>query len=384
MYEYQEYNSYFAQIAGGMEELGEVELNELGAKRVETAYRGVYFEADKATLYKINYCSRLITRILAPLLRFNCHSDKYLYKTAFSSVKWEDIIPVDGTFAITANVSNSNITHSQYAALKLKDAIADYFRDKFDKRPSVDLKNPDMWLNLHISNNKAVISLDASGGALHKRGYRKEAGEAPMQETLAAAMVKLSEWNGERRFYDPMCGSGTIVAEAFMKYCRIPAGYLREKFGFMNFPDFDESVWLKVKSDADSKIRELPIGVIGGSDIDKKAAAAARKNLKVFPGSENIYWRVCSFDEIEDGLEDTTIVTNPPYGIRLGTTEEVSYLYKAMGNFLKRHCKGATAYIYIGDRELIGRMGLKASRRIPLVNGNLDGRLCKYEMYAKF
>ena len=384
MFEYQKYRNYFAQIAGGMEKLGEEELKELGASRVEAAYRGVYFEADKETLYRINYCSRLLTRILAPLIRFSCHSDKYLYKTAYKNVPWEEIIPVDGTFAITANVSNSNITHSKYASLKLKDAIADYFRDKYDRRPSIDLKEPDVWLNLHISNNKAVISLDSSGGALHKRGYRKDSMEAPMQETLAAAIVKLSEWTGERPFYDFMCGSGTIIAEAFMLYCRIPAGFLRKSFGFMKFPDFDRSIWEKIKKDSDNKIRTIPQGLISGSDIDSKSASAARKNLKVLPGSENIRWKVCSFDEIEEGLPNTTIVTNPPYGIRLSTKEEVSFLYKSMGNFLKKKCQNSTAYVYFGDRKLIGRIGLKASRRIPLVNGSLDGRLCKYEMYAKY
>jgi len=382
MYEYQDHGRYFAQIAGGMEELGAAEFTELGAQNVEKAYRGIYFFADKETLYRLNYCSRLASRILAPLKTFDCHSDRYLYNTAVK-MEWDEIISVDGTFAIAANVSNSVITHSQYAGQKLKDGIVDYFREKYGKRPNVDTENPDVWLNLHIGNNKALISLDASGGPLHKRGYRKEGVEAPMQETLAAAFIRISQWDGEKPFYDPMCGSGTIIAEAFMHYCRIPAGYMRKKFGVEIFPDFDRALFEKVKNEQNAKRRELPEGLICGGDIDPKAASAARRNLRELPGANAIKWKVGDFENIES-LKDHIIITNPPYGIRLGTSDEAAELYTKFGNFLKRRCAGSKAFVYIGNTELIGRMGLKASRRIPLVNGSIEGRLCVYEMYQNY
>ena len=246
MYEYQS-KGFFAQVPGMMEELCEQELIELGATNTKAAYRGVYFDADKTTLYKINYTSRLLSRVLAPLKSFHCHNTNVLYKSA-SQIEWEDFLSIEKTFSISASVAKSNINNSLFASQRLKDAIADYFRNKYDKRPSVNTVNPDVRFNLHIEKDEAVISLDASGESLHKRGYRLLAGEAPMQETLAAAIIRISEWDGENTLWDPMCGSGTILCEALMHYCRIPAQKLRKNFGFFNLPDFDAEVWNKLKS----------------------------------------------------------------------------------------------------------------------------------------
>ena len=199
-------------------------------------------------MYRVNYMTRLATRVLAPLLTFDCHSDKYLYKTAYS-IPWSELLSVKSTFAIDANVTASRIKHSQYAAQKLKDAIVDQFREESGVRPNVETRDPDIWLNLFIRNNKATISFDTSGGSLHRRGYRVASVEAPMQETVAAAIIRYTGWDGARQLYDPMCGSGTLLAEAAMHYCRIPAGYLRKKFGFMRLPDFNNSLWKKIKQD---------------------------------------------------------------------------------------------------------------------------------------
>ncbi|MBN1541704.1 class I SAM-dependent RNA methyltransferase, partial [candidate division KSB1 bacterium] len=192
-FEYRKNNRFFAQIAGGMEEMGAEELQELGATETATAYRGLYFSADRAGLYRINYLTRLCTRILAPLAAFSCHSSKYLYRRA-REIDWTEFLTADQTFAVFATTVNSSIRHSLYAALTLKDAVVDSFRQAVGSRPNVDTLNPHVWFNLHIENNRAVISLDTSGGSLHRRGYRKSTGEAPMQETLAAAIVRLSEW----------------------------------------------------------------------------------------------------------------------------------------------------------------------------------------------
>ncbi|HEX7070929.1 MAG TPA: THUMP domain-containing protein [Rhodothermales bacterium] len=195
MYKYQEYGRYFAQIAGGTEELGVAELTELGAREATTAYRGVHFEADRETLYRINYASRLVTRILAPLTSFGCHDPDYLYRT-LREVDWGDFLDPDRTFAVYANVSNSRIRHSKYAALRVKDAIVDHFREATGRRPNVDVHEPDVWFNLYVENNHATLSLGTSAGSMHRRGYRTGAGSAPMQETVAAAIIRLTEWEG--------------------------------------------------------------------------------------------------------------------------------------------------------------------------------------------
>ena len=256
MFEYQKNSVFFAQVTGKMEEMGEQELLELGSKNTRKVYRGIYFEAGHPELYRINYNSRLLSRVLAPLTTFYCDNPNVLLKAA-ADIKWEEIFTLDKTFAITASVAMSKIDNSLYAAMRLKDGIADYFTAKFGKRPNVDTTNPDVRINLHIEKNDAVISLDTSGESLHKRGYRLLAGEAPMQETLAAAIIKISKWDGEKPLLDCMCGSGTILAEALMHYCRIPAQYLRKKFGFVNLPDFDLKIWNEIQKEADDKIRPL-------------------------------------------------------------------------------------------------------------------------------
>jgi len=379
MFSYQKSGRYFAQIAEGLEELGSKELRKLGASEIKAGHRGFYFSADRASLYRLNYCSRFLSRILAPLIRFDCHSDKYLYKTA-CSVDWTSLMDLQDSFAVKANVAHSRITHSQFAALRLKDAIVDVFRKKTGQRPSVETQTPDILYNLHIQNNKATIYLDTSGSSLHRRGYRLQSIAAPMQETVAAAIVKLSGWDGQKPLVDPMCGSGTLLCEAMLHYCRIPAGYLRKKFGFELLPDYDAKTWLSVKSEADSVIRDLPAGLIRGSDTSREAVAAARTNSGVFPQGANITYSVKNFRDI-DSLENSTIICNPPYGLRLDTDANIREFMKQLGDFLKQRCKGSDAYLYFGNRELIKSIGLKPTWKKLLTSGGLDGRLVKYSLY---
>jgi putative N6-adenine-specific DNA methylase len=325
MYQYQQTRRYFAQVAGGLEEAGKAELEALGAQQASVAYRGVYFDAGPAVIYGVNYRTRLLTRVLAPLVSFDCHSDKYLYKTA-REIKWTDFLSNESTFAVFANVSNSRIRHSKYAAQRLKDAIVDDFRDRTGRRPDVDTRDPDLWLNLHIENNHATISLDTSGGSLHRRGYRKASLEAPMQETVAAAVLHFSDWEGASPLYDPMCGSGTLLCEALMRYTCLPGGFLRQKFGFERLPDYDESVWRKTKKEIDSQIRELPGMLIGGSDIDERAVETAHSNLARLPGGNTVNLTTLDFRRLA-GLEGATIVCNPPYGVRMGKESELALLF---------------------------------------------------------
>lgn len=379
MYEYLKNNTFFAQAPGMMEEICEQELIELGAKNTKVAYRGIYFEADKSTLYKINYTSRLITRVLAPLKSFHCRSAKDIMEIA-SKIEWDKFFSVDQTFAITSSVNKSTINNSLYASQVLKDGIADYFRDKLGKRPNVDTVNPNVRFNLFIEKDKAILNLDTSGESLHKRGYRLLAGEAPMQETLAAAIIRLSGWNGEKPLLDCMCGSGTIVCEALMHYCRIPAQFLRKNFGFFYLPDFEKELWEKIKSETDKLIRPLPKGIISGSDKSDIAIRVAKVNLSRIPNSENVKLSIHPFEHINK-FENGVLIINPPYGIRLGKRDEVENLYKDLGDFIKTKCKGTTAFIYTGEPTLRKYIGLKTSKRIPLVNGKLEGVLLQIDSY---
>lgn len=379
MFSYQKNNRFFAQIADGFEEIATEELTGLGATEIKPVYHGLYFTATLEDLYRINYYSRFCTHILAPLLRFDCHSTKYLHKTAIK-IPWEELLSVEQSFAISATVGNSKIRHSQYAALCLKDAIVDHFRNASGERPSIDRRNPYLWLDLNIANNKATISIDTSGGSLHRRGYRLEAGEAPMQETLAAAIIHLSGWDGSRPLLDPMCGSGTLLCEALLAYGKIPAGFLRPRFGFEALPDFQAKTWHEVKRQARAQIVPLGKGVISGSDIAAPAAKDARANLLALPGGKNVAIAVTAFEKIP-AVHNSIIVCNPPYGIRLNRQGEAEKLIEEFGNFLKHRCTGSSAFIYLGRRELLKVVGLRPAWKKPLKLGGLDGVLARYDLY---
>jgi len=379
VYQYQKDSRYFAQIADSLKEAGVAELSELGAEDVRPDFSGIHFEADKATLYRINYLTRLVSRCLAPLKSFACDDTDTLYHRA-KQMAWEDFFAEGMTFAVAGNVSNSSISHSKYAALRLKDAVADYFKEKTGQRPDVSVRYPDIQLNLHIRNNRALISVDTSGGALHRRGYREETVAAPMQETVAAAIIRFSKWDGSVPLYDPMCGSGTLLSEALMQYSNIPAGVFRPRFGFELLPDFDGAVWQQVKKVAAEHMRELPEGLIAGSDVSAEAVRAARINLMGLHYGNNVSVAKADFRKLP-ALEGRVIVTNPPYGIRMGRDDNLDVFYKDFGDFLKQKCRDSTAYVYFGERKYIKKLGLKTSWKLPIKTGRLDGRLVKYELY---
>lgn len=377
-YIYQNYNTYYAQTAEGLEKYAAEEVLTLGATKATPDFKGINFEANKETLYKIVYSSRLISRVLAPLKKFKAHSEKYLYSEV-KKVEWDKIFPLNKTFAVNANLANSKINHSQYASLCVKDAIVDSFREKYDQRPDVDTTNPDILIHLFIHSNYATLSIDVSGAAMHKRGYRKESVTAPMQETIAAAIVYLSGWNGERKLYDFMCGSGTIITEALMHYCNIPSGYLRKHFGFFALPDFDKTIWEKVKQDAKNNIRPLPENIIFASDISAQAVKAAKANLKMLPSSDKINFSTKNFKDIAE-ISNSTVLLNPPYGLRL-QEDDTKLFYKELGDFMKHNCKGTDFYIFFGDRAYLKNIGLKTSFKVPIAHAALDSRLAKFEVY---
>jgi putative N6-adenine-specific DNA methylase len=379
LYNYQKTSRYFAQAADDIKDIVEEELISFGAQKTSQAYCGIHFTANTKVLYTINFQSRLINRVLAPLISFNCSSDDQLYKGALQ-VSWEDFLDPSKTFAVFASVTNSYIQHSKFASLRLKDAIVDYLRVRTGSRPSIDTREPDIWLNLHIENNEATISLDTSGGSLHRRGYRKQGIRAPMVETLAAAIINYSGWDGKSSLYDPFCGSGTLLCEAYMFASKIPASIFRKNFGFERLPDFNLSLWKKIKEDTLEKINPVKKGTIAGSDISVDAVEASITNCKVIDKENVIEIENHNVFDI-DKIDGATIVCNPPYGIRMGKTDDLSDFYKRFGDFLKQRCKNSKAFIYFGDRKYIKNIGLKPSWKRLLSNGGLDGRLVKYELY---
>ncbi len=379
-YIYQREPRFFAQFPDEVKRLGEEELVSLGASNTKIVRLGVSFETDLETVYAITYKTRLASRIIAPIVRFRCPTANDLYMKA-KKVRWTDFMSEYDTFAVYANVTkNDEIRHSQFASYKLKDAICDRFRDETGGiRPDVNPENPDVWFSLHIFEELASVSLDLSCGSLHRRGYRKESVEAPMQETVAAAIIRMTGWNGEKKLYDPMCGSGTLLSEAVMKYCNIPSAFLKRQFGFEYLPDFDKKKWLEMKTGFNDEIRPLPIGLVSGADIARKAVHAAKTNLEILPGGNRVDLNILDFRKT-GSIENSVIVCNPPYGIRLGEEKEMPAFYRNFGEILKERCRGCEAYIYFGEPKYIKDFGIKPEWTAPLKNGGLDGRLARFRL----
>ncbi|MFO8112296.1 MAG: THUMP domain-containing protein [Desulfosalsimonadaceae bacterium] len=378
-YLYQKKYRFFAQVSDSLKDAAIQELKHLGAADISPSFRGIYFTTAKEGLYRITYTSRLISRVLAPLVVFDCFNTDALYKHA-RQFQWDDFFDEDHTFAVFSNIVDSRIIHSKFAALRMKDGIVDYFLEHKGKRPNVSPIDPDIGINLHIHKNIATVSMDVSGGALHRRGYREESVSAPMQETAAAGIIRMTGWNGKVPLVDPMCGSGTLLCEALMHYCRIPAGIFRKTFGFEHLPDFSPETWKRVRESADGNIREMPQGLISGSDMAGAAVNAARTNLMGLHYGNRVEIIQSDFKDLP-GLKNRVIVINPPYGIRMGRDMDMPAFYRDLGDFLKQKCTGSTAYIYFGDPGYIGKVGLKAAWKKPLMSGGLDGRLVKFELF---
>lgn len=373
--EYQKSDRYFVQVAGSLEKHARDELTELGVQVLKEVPRGLYISCSRESLYRILYCSRLAQRVLAPLASFSCHSEKYLYIMAGKLVDWTSLFSVQQSFGIESNVSASKINHSLYAGQRLKDAICDQFRNKLGSRPDFQSSGADINFNLHIRENHAVVSLDISG-SMHKRGYRSSSIAAPLQETLAAAIIRLSGWHGERPLLDPMCGSGTILAEALMSYCNIPAAYLRPDKALRFLPDFELNLWESIKAEANARIKDLPNGLIEGSDINSLNLKTAAESLHCLPYGNRINLKRCRFQDLESH-SGYTIITNPPYGVRLGSQQETIKLYQDLGDFLKQKCPHSEAYILCGSEKLVPELRLRAHWKKSLKNADLEVKLAK-------
>ena len=362
----------------GLEEVLANELSDLGATDIQLLNRAVKFEGDQALLYKCNLHLRTALKVLKPFAKFMVHTDNDLYKK-IKKIDWDQHLSVSGTLAIEATVSGEQFTHSQFVALRCKDAIVDKFRDKYDERPSVDLDNPDLRLNVHITDLNCSLSLDSSSTSLGKRGYRQAQSLAPMSEVLAAGIIALSGWDKKRDFYDPMCGSGTYSIEAALMAANIAPGRSRS-FGFERWKDFDANLWSSLKKEA--KEQEVsPSCKIFGSDLESRAVEISKSNAANAGVDHLIEFKQMDFLKSDSHFNNGFVFLNPPYGERLKEEEEIIPFYKEIGTQLKHHYEGCEAWIISSNIEALKFIGLRPSRKIRLFNGPLDCKLHKYELF---
>ena len=375
----------FKMVAKTMVSLEEVlaeELRELGAENVTVVNRAVEFEGDMRMLYRANYCCRTALAILKPFAEFDANDDQEFYEQVYK-IRWEKILDCDCTFMIDSTTSGEVFTHSYYAALKTKDAIVDRFRRNFGKRPSIDTEMPDYKFNLHIRDNHVTLLMNSSGDSLHKRGYRQGVGVAPINEVLAAGLLKLAGWKCDCNFYDPMCGSGTMLIEAAMMANNIPAQYYRgNRFGFMRWKEFNLGEWKSVKNEEDRKIGALDFeGEIWGNDINEQVIQQCEKNLEYTKLHHDVMLHIGDFADQEPPEGKTLIVTNPPYGERI-KVEDLNAMYEKLGDtFKQKYGKDCDVWLITSDFEAMKHIGLHPSKKIPVQNGALDCRFLHFELY---
>lgn len=361
----------------GLEECLVEEIKKLGGRRVEAKNRAVHCEGDLGFLYKINYSSRLALKVLVPLLEFKAFNEDKFYQKLVR-FPWHQFMKVDQTFAIDATVHSERFTHSRFMTLKMKDAIVDYFNNNMRKRPSIDTRNPDIKFHLHIDREMVTIALDSSGAPLYKRGYRREQGEAPINEVLASGMLHIAGWDGKGNFLDPMCGSGTLLIEAAMMAINLPAQIFRKKFAFQNWSNYDAELFQKIKEFRIARIKEFE-GKIIGFDIDPKMLAIAKQNIAGAEMEDVIEVRKQNFFESKKEHFPLLMVFNPPYDERIRINQED--FYKKIGDTFKQGYPNTLAWLITSDLEAVKKIGLRPSRKVKLFNGKLETRFLQYEMY---
>ncbi len=381
-----------AKTFKGLEEVLAKELIELGANDVQLERRAVSFRGDKALLYRANLCLRTASRILVPIVeatltpkKKNIAPEDLLYE-AVKRVEWSRYMSVENTFAIDATVYSDTFRNSRFVTYRVKDAIADYWMEHADKRPSVAVEAPDILINVHIAKEHLTLSLDSSGESLHKRGYRVANTEAPINEALAAGMLLMAGWKGQSDFYDPMCGSGTLLIEAALIARNIAPGVFRQAFAFEKWPDFDAELWSDIYND-DSQEREFTHKIYG-SDASFYAIQQAAKNIKSAGVQKDVELKQIRMEEIKiSNLQSSIsnpsplVMLNPPYGERLKSNKEMEDLYSAIGSTLKHQFAGATAWIISSNDAAMKCIGLKPSRKVRLLNGELDCQFNRYDLF---
>lgn len=368
-----------AKTLFGFEDLLAKELTQLGALHVKSGVRNVSFTGDKGFMYKANLGLRTAVKILKPIHTFKVVSEKDLYDKIYK-MPWEDYMKSSGTLAVDATIHSQLFTHSLYVAQKTKDAIVDRFRDNTGERPNVDLKFPDLKINVHIDRQQCTISLDSSGDSLHKRGYKLATNIAPINEVLAAGLIMLSGWDGQTDFMDPMCGSGTMLAEAAMIACNIPPNLMRKEFAFERWSDWDVDLFEKIEDSLLSKTRDFHHKIIG---YDKAPSAVAKAKENIINAKLDDFIDIKHEDFFKTrkaGDNKLHMVFNPPYGERLNI--DMQEFYANIGDTLKQNYPGTDAWFITSNLDALKYVGLRPSRKIQLFNAKLESRLVKYVMYA--
>ena len=370
-----------AKTFKGLEQVLATELVQLGANNVQVEHRAVSFTGDKRMLYTANMCLRTASRVLVPILSFKAQKADDIYEQV-KALDWSQYMTVKTTFQIDATVYSDYFRHSQFVTYRVKDAIVDYWMERENQRPSVKLEGADLYLNVHIAGDRVTLSLDSSGESLHKRGYRVANTQAPINEALAAGMLLLAGWNGQSDFYDPMCGSGTLLIEAALIARNIAPGVYRQGFAFEKWADFDADLWDEVYND-DSREREFKHKIYG-SDAGFYAVQAATKNIQSASLQRDIEVKQIRVEELrlaDTNTEGALVMINPPYGERLSQDKNVLRLYQDMGTALKHQFSGATAWVISSNEEALKCIGLRPAKKIHLVNGDLDCLFNKYELF---
>ena len=364
----------------GLEEEGCKELVELGAFNVKGLRRSASFEADTGCLYRLYLQSRLPFRFLREVSRFQCKNADDLYKGVQEALDWYYWLTPEKSFRVDVSGVSNNLTHSHYSALQVKNALVDLQRNFFGKRSDINLNNPDFCLHLHLSSEEAVLSVDGSNSSLHKRGYRPAVGRAPIKETLAAGLMRMTEWDGTINLVDPLCGSGTFLIEAVSNMLGIAAGINRQ-FLFKNWPDFDVSLWdreLEMAKKVKTFKGKLP--KIIGCEVDKVIANSARENIRKSGLENHIEIINCTFQELKLPPGLGLLVCNPPYGKRIGDENLLPNLYKELGYFCKHQASGWDLWLLNGNPKLSKYLGMKANKRFQVNNGSIDCRWLNYKI----
>ena len=367
-----------AKTFQGLENILAKELTDLGANNIQIGRRMVSFTGDKALMYKANFALRTAIRILKPIKHFKAQTADQVYD-AIKKMDWSQYLTNETSFAVDSVVFSKEFRHSKFVAYKVKDAIVDYFREKTGSRPNISITNPDLQLHIHIAEDDCTLSLDSSGESLHRRGYRQESVEAPLNEVLAAAMILMTGWDGECDLIDPMCGSGTIAIEAALIARNIAPGVFRKEYAFEKWNDFDQELFDTIYND-DSKEREFTHKIYG-YDINRNAVEIALKNVKAAGLSKEIEINQKDFHQFTRPEEKCIMVTNPPYGERISTPDLLG-LYRTIGERLKHQFQDYDAWILSYREECFEQIGLKPSIKIPLYNGSLECEFRKYQIFS--
>lgn len=370
--------AYLAKTQFGLEEILADELRALGAEEVTVQKRAVAFRGNHKLLYKSNMALSTATSILSPIRTFTAKNEKKLYFN-IKNIPWENIMDLDQTFSLSTTINSTVYTHTKFPALKAKDAIVDRFRDLYDERPSVSRDRPDIRINLHINETHCTISLDSSGDPLFKRGYRDASHQAPLNECLAAGIVRLTGWKRDCDLIDPMCGSGTLLIEAANYAYGIAPNVSRERFAFMNWKNYDPGLYQEARSELMADERNFKFRIYG-SDIDRRSFRGASKAIAAAGFGDKIKLKVADFMELDAYGDKGMILMNPPYGERL-EPEDINGLYGQIGDQFKKAFAGHQAWMLSSNMDALKHVGLKTSRRIDLMNGRLQCKLVNYELY---